>query len=72
MRADKTGQLGFYDSDLSDLKYSPFNVCMLAGGQRSLPFPQNVLHFGGVFEAVTSCLSKVCSITVCVCVCVCV
>ena len=59
MRADKMGQVGFYDSDYSKLKYSPFHVCTLDGGERSMPFPRTILHLGGVFEVVMACLSKV-------------
>ena len=59
MRADKTGQVGFYDDNLSDLKYSPFHICTPDGGQRSMPFSRTILHLGGVFEAVRACLSKV-------------
>jgi tuberous sclerosis protein 2 len=58
MRADKNGQVGFYDNDLSELKYSPFHVCNPDGGQRSMPFARTIFHFGGVFEAATACLNK--------------
>ena len=64
MRADKNGQVGFYDNDLSELKYSPFHVCNPDGGQRSMPFARTIFHFGGVFEAATACLNKVCSVMV--------
>lgn len=62
MRADKTGQVGFYDKDLRELKYSPFHVCTPDGGQKSMPFARTIFHLGGVFEAVTACLHKVCDI----------
>ena len=73
MRADKNGQVGFYDNDLSELKYSPFHVCNPDGGQRSMPFARTIFHFGGVFEAATACLNKVCEcdgVSVCLCECV--
>ena len=56
LRANSSGQLGFHGDDGST-EYSPFQVCTLSGGQRSIP--QSVLDLRGVFEAVTSCLEKV-------------
>ena len=67
MRADKTGQVGFYDKDLCELKYSPFHVCTPDGGQRLMPFARTIFHLGGVFEALTACLNKVCDRLVCGC-----
>lgn len=53
------GQLGYFDDDSPELKYSPFTVCTVDGGQRSMAFSCTVLHLRGVFDAVQACLYKV-------------
>lgn len=53
------GLLGFYDEEIPELKYSPFYVCTVDGGQRSMEFSCTALHLKGVFDAVQACLYRV-------------